>query len=73
MRISFLKPCYYPDIRAAWQFLESSEKRTRVSVLLNTSFNEYAPIVHGSPEPLDCLLRTRMDVMVTGYHIIEKS
>jgi carbamoyltransferase len=43
-----------------------------VPVLLNTSFNENEPIVHAPGEALDCFLRTRMDVLVLGLHVIVK-
>jgi len=53
-----------------WQLLKAFEKRTGVPVLLNTSFNENEPIVHRPEEALDCFLRTKMDVLVIGRHVI---
>jgi carbamoyltransferase len=41
-------------------------------VLLNTSFNENEPIVLTPDEALDCFLRTDMDVLVMGSHVLEK-
>jgi carbamoyltransferase len=55
-----------------WQLLRAFELRTRVPILLNTSFNENEPIVHKPEEALDCFLRTRMDVLVLGGYAIEK-
>jgi carbamoyltransferase len=55
-----------------WQLIRAFADRTGVPVLLNTSFNENEPIVHRPAEALDCFLRTRMDVIVLGNHVIEK-
>jgi len=56
-----------------WQLLKAFEKLTGVPVLLNTSFNENEPIVHKPAEALDCFLRTKMDVLVMGKYVVEKS
>jgi carbamoyltransferase len=56
-----------------WQLLKAVEKLTGVPVLLNTSFNENEPIVHRPAEALDCFLRTRMDMLVMGSFVVEKS
>ena len=56
-----------------WQLLRAFEKATGVPVLLNTSFNENEPIVHQPAEALDCFLRTGMDVLVLGTHVVEKA
>ena len=45
---------------------------TGVPVVLNTSFNENEPIVLRPAEALDCFLRTRMDVLVMGHHVLVK-
>ena len=42
-------------------------------MLLNTSFNENEPIVHQPAEALDCFLRTRMDVLALGNHVVTKA
>ena len=55
-----------------WQLIRAFERRTGVPVVLNTSFNENEPIVHRPSEALDCFLRTRMDVLVLGHHVITK-
>jgi len=52
--------------------IDAFRARTGVPVLLNTSFNENEPIVHHPSEALDCFLRTDMDVLVLGNHVLEK-
>jgi carbamoyltransferase len=44
--------------------------RTGVPLILNTSFNENEPVVCRPEEALDCFLRTRMDVLVLGDHVV---
>ena len=48
-------------------------KLTGVPMLLNTSFNENEPIVLTPAEALDCFLRTSMDVIVLGRHVLERA
>ncbi len=55
-----------------WELIKAFERRTGVPIVLNTSFNENEPIVHEPSEALDCFLRTRMDVLVLGNHVITK-
>ena len=55
-----------------WSLIDAFRARTGVPVLLNTSFNENEPIVHQPSEALDCFLRTDMDVLVMGNHVLEK-
>ena len=55
-----------------WRLLKEFAAVTGVPVLLNTSFNENEPIVLRPEEALDCFLRTRMDVLVLGDHLLEK-
>jgi carbamoyltransferase len=43
-----------------------------VPMLLNTSFNENEPIVLTPAQALDCFLRTSMDVLVIGRHVLER-
>lgn len=52
--------------------LRGFEARTGVPILLNTSFNENEPIVNDPADALDCFLRTDMDVLVLGSHVLEK-
>ena len=44
-----------------------------VPMLLNTSFNENEPIVLTPAQALDCFLRTSMDVLVIGRHVLERA
>jgi carbamoyltransferase len=55
-----------------WGLIKAFEKLTGVPILLNTSFNENEPIVHLPAQALDCFLRTRMDVLVLGAHVVTK-
>jgi carbamoyltransferase len=55
-----------------WALIRAFERRTGVAVVLNTSFNENEPIVHQPGEALDCFLRTGMDVLVLGQHVITR-
>jgi carbamoyltransferase len=59
-----------PRFRA---LIKAFEKQTGVPVLLNTSFNENEPIVLRPEEALDCFLRTKMDVLVMGHHVLAKN
>jgi carbamoyltransferase len=45
---------------------------TGVPMVLNTSFNENEPVVCTPAEALDCFLRTRMDRLVLGSHVIRR-
>ncbi|OQW77187.1 MAG: carbamoyltransferase [Proteobacteria bacterium ST_bin13] len=46
---------------------------TGVPMVLNTSFNENEPVVCEPHEALDCFLRTRMDLLVIGDWIVERT
>ena len=56
-----------------WQLIRAFDDLTGVPVLLNTSFNENEPIVERPEQALDCFLRTDMDVLVMGHHLLEKT
>ena len=47
-------------------------RRTGVPMVLNTSFNENEPVVCRPEEALDCFLRTKMDVLVLGAHVVRR-
>ena len=53
--------------------IQRFNERTGVPLLLNTSFNENEPIVCRPEEALDCFLRTRMDLLVMGHHIVSRT
>jgi len=55
-----------------WNLIKAFERITTVPMLLNTSFNENEPIVLRPEEALDCFLRTHMDVLVMGHHVVER-
>lgn len=52
-----IEPKYYGLIEAFYH-------KTKVPILLNTSFNENEPIVNTPIEAIDCFLRTQMDMLV---------
>ena len=55
-----------------WALIRAFNEQTGVPVLLNTSFNENEPIVERPEQALDCFLRTDMDVLVMGPHMLRK-
>jgi carbamoyltransferase len=55
-----------------WALIRAFAAATGVPVLLNTSFNENEPIVERPEQALDCFLRTDMDVLVMGPHVLSK-
>jgi len=56
-----------------WLLIEEFRKITGVPVVLNTSFNENEPIVCRPQEALDCFLRTKMDLLVLGKHLVRRT
>jgi carbamoyltransferase len=56
-----------------WHLIREFGNLTGVPVLLNTSFNEHEPIVCQPAEAIDCFLRTKMDALVLGNLLVEKS
>lgn len=56
-----------------WGLLRAFQAQTGVPVLLNTSFNENEPIVERPEQALDCFLRTDMDLLVMGRHMLRKT
>jgi len=62
-----------PAANARYHALISEfERQTGVPVVLNTSFNDNEPIVCRPEEALDCFLRTKMDALVLGNHLITR-
>ena len=55
-----------------WALIRAFQEQSGVPVLLNTSFNENEPIVERPEQALDCFLRTDMDVLVMGPHMLRK-
>jgi len=56
-----------------WKLLNRFGELTGVPILVNTSFNENEPIVNTPGEALDCFLRTKMDCLVIGSFLLEKT
>jgi carbamoyltransferase len=56
-----------------WKLIKTFENLTGVPIVLNTSFNENEPIVCRPGEAVDCFLRTKMDVLVMGNFLVEKT
>jgi len=53
-----------------YQLIKRFHDKTGVPMLLNTSFNENEPVVCKPEEALACFLRTNMDVLVLGSHLV---
>jgi carbamoyltransferase len=60
-----INPLYY-------QLIEDFYKLTGVPVVLNTSFNENEPIVCSPRDAIDCFLKTSMDVLYIGNHVVRR-
>jgi carbamoyltransferase len=56
-----------------WRLIKEFENITQIPILLNTSFNENEPIVCHPQEAIDCFLRTKMDVLVLGPYVMQRS
>ena len=54
------------------QLISEFCRLTSIPMVLNTSFNENEPVVCRPEEALDCFLRTKMDILVLGNHVIER-
>ena len=48
------------------------QAKTGVPIVLNTSLNENEPIVRTPAEAISCFLRTEMDALVLGPHVIDR-
>jgi carbamoyltransferase len=56
-----------------YNLIKAFARLSGVPMLLNTSFNENEPIVLTPAQALDCFLRTSMDVLVVGRHVLERA
>jgi carbamoyltransferase len=56
-----------------YHLIEAFRDITGVPIVLNTSFNENEPVVNTPAEALDCFLRTKMDLLVMGDLMIQRS
>lgn len=55
-----------------WLLIEKFRELSGVPMVLNTSFNENEPVVCSPEEALDCFLRTNMDMLVLGNHLVQR-
>ena len=56
-----------------YRLIEEFEKLTGVPVVLNTSFNENEPIVMTPAEAVDTFVKTHMDLLVLGNHVVRRN
>jgi carbamoyltransferase len=56
-----------------YRLIEEFERLTGVPILLNTSFNENEPIVMTPEHAVDTFLKTRMDLLVLGNHVVRRA
>jgi len=56
-----------------WRLIDEVGKRTGVPIVLNTSFNENEPIVNTPAEAIACFVRTKMDALVLGNFVVERT
>jgi len=55
-----------------YQLISDFNELTGVPVILNTSFNENEPVVCTPRHAIDCFLKTRMDVLYLGNHVVRR-
>jgi carbamoyltransferase len=55
------------------RLISAFERRTGVPILLNTSFNENEPIVMTPGDAVETFLKTRIDTLVLGNHVVRRS
>lgn len=56
-----------------YQLIADFAELTGVPVLLNTSFNENEPIVCAPDQAIECFLKTRMDALYIGNHVMRRT
>ena len=61
-----LNPRYY-------QLISDFHALTGVPIVLNTSFNENEPVVCTPRHAIDCFLKTKMDVLYLGNHVVRRA
>ena len=61
-----MNPRYY-------RLIEEFGELTGVPILINTSFNENEPIVMTPAQAVDTFVKTRMDVLVLGNHVVRRT
>jgi carbamoyltransferase len=68
-----LQTVYRDTNERYYDLIAAFERLTGVPMVLNTSFNENEPVVCQPSEALDCFLRTKMDLLVLGDWVVERS
>ena len=56
-----------------WALIKEFHRQTGVPILLNTSFNENEPIVCNPEQAIQSYLRTKIDLLVLGNYLVERS
>ena len=56
-----------------YKLIKKFYDKTKIPMILNTSFNENEPIVRTAEEALECFLRTKMDMLVLNDYILLRS
>lgn len=54
------------------RLIEALRRRTGAGLVLNTSFNENEPVVDTPEQAVDCFMRTDMDALCVGRHVVTK-
>ncbi len=55
-----------------YDLIDQFYKLTGVPIVLNTSFNENEPIVCTPRDAIECFLKTRIDVLYLGNHVVRR-
>ena len=55
-----------------YKLIKKFYEKTKIPILLNTSFNENEPIVESPKQAIDCFMRTNMDILVLENWIISR-
>ena len=55
-----------------YQLISDFNELSGVPVVLNTSFNENEPIVCTPREAINCFMKTKMDVLYLGNHVVRR-
>jgi len=55
-----------------YELIDAFERRSRVPVVLNTSFNDNEPIVCRPEEALECFMRSRIDSLAMGPFFVTR-
>jgi carbamoyltransferase len=56
-----------------WRLIKEFERVSGVPILLNTSFNENEPIVMTPAQAIETFQKTRIDLLVLGNYVVERS